>query len=215
MQSIVMKPLSAWQRVISQPRFLVILFLGYLSTLAITHFSPIILGVVQARQGVILHDYLLEIIPPTDCSNLIFLVLYLQIAWMVLRSFQFPALHVQFIWSFLLFYTFRFITIWFTPLEPPAGIINLQDPFARIFIYDHAIINKDLFFSGHVGFAFAIYLLLPNKFEKWLGLIVVFLVAIFVLAQHIHYTIDVLVAPFFGYFSYWLAKRIAVYANGE
>ena len=136
MQSIVMKPLSVWQRAVSQPRFLVILLMGYVAILAITYFSPIFLSYIQVREGVVLHDYLLEMIPVTDCSNLIFLVLYLQIAWMVLRSFQFPVLHVQFIWAFLLFYGFRFITIWLTPLNPPVGIINLQDPFSKIFIYN-------------------------------------------------------------------------------
>ena len=62
------------------------------------------------------------------------------------------------------------------------------------------IINftKDLFFSGHVSFAFLGYLLLRK--EKIIGYLLLassIFMSFAVLAMHLHYTIDVVAAFFF------------------
>ena len=203
-----MEQLLAWQKAIFQRYFLLFYASGISFALAIAHYSSIILAYIQSRQGVVLDDFLLKLIPTADFSNIVFYVLYFQIFWIIIRSFSTPQLNLQLMWGFCIFYTLRFITIFFVPLEPPVGIINLIDPFAKKVIYDQVLINKDLFFSGHAGFAFFIFLLLPTKKEKLMGLVSFIIISVLILVQHVHYTIDVMVAPFFAYLSYYLSKKM-------
>ncbi len=93
------------------------------------------------------------------------------------------------------------------PLEPPAGLIPLFDPVLVPF-YGLNPVTKDLFYSGHTGAVFLIYLFLQRKQEKLFALIAGILVAVLLLIQHIHYTIEVLIAPVFVYFVFILARKV-------
>ncbi len=94
----------------------------------------------------------------------------------------------------------RLLTIYLLPLDAPPTIIPLKDPFVEFFGGGNTLL-KDLFFSGHTATMFLFFLLVNNKL-KIVFFISTILVAIFVLIQHVHYTIDVVAAPFFTYGSY-------------
>ncbi|HEX3079850.1 MAG TPA: phosphatase PAP2-related protein, partial [Puia sp.] len=66
-------------------------------------------------------------------------------------------------------------------------------------------ITHDLFFSGHTTTVFLIFLCLKKKRDRIYALIASILLGIFLLGQHVHYTIDVLAAPIFTYVAYRLA----------
>jgi len=70
---------------------------------------------------------------------------------------------------------------------------------------------KDCFFLCDISIVFFFYLFIENKAIKIFFLILTFIVAICLLLQHIHYTIDIVFAPLFTLISYKFAKLINKY----
>jgi hypothetical protein len=101
----------------------------------------------------------------------------------------------------------RFITIILVPLDPPTGLIPLTDPLTGVF-YGNALIIKDLFFSGHTATLTLVFLCLRKRNDKIIAFCAVVAVAVLLLVQHIHYTIDILAAPFITYACYRLARYL-------
>ena len=101
----------------------------------------------------------------------------------------------------------RVITIGLIPLEAPKNLITLIDPISSHF-YKVPFITKDLFYSGHTATMFLMFLCLQGRVEKAIALFATLCMGILVLIQHIHYTIDVVTAPFFAWLIYILAQRI-------
>jgi hypothetical protein len=97
----------------------------------------------------------------------------------------------------------RMCTLFVFPLEPSKVIIPLSDPLIDQLFYNNNIITKDLFFSGHVATLFLFVLAVPNPL-KYVFIVITLLVAILILIQHVHYTIDILGAPLFS----WIGYRI-------
>src|SRR5690349_14444397 len=92
------------------------------------------------------------------------------------------------------------LTITLVPLDPPVGIIHLKDPLTSLTYGGRQLfITKDLFFSGHTSNLFMIYLCLQKKRDKQFALLATIVIATLVLVQHIHYSIDVIVAFIFTY----------------
>jgi membrane-associated phospholipid phosphatase len=93
--------------------------------------------------------------------------------------------------------------MYLVPLNPPADMILLNDPFVQFFATGQPL-TKDLFFSGHTATIFLFYLVSEKKLFRAFFLIATVLVGTSVLLQHVHYSIDVASAPFFAYISYRL-----------
>lgn len=169
---------------------------------------PYFFAAIQHRAtSTILHDPILHILPSLNMSACIFPLIYVTVALGVFRAAQSPSLSLLFIWASLFFSLSRIITITLVPLSPPPGFVPLVDPVLVAF-YGHNQITKDLFYSGHTGSVFLICLMLQKKIEKLMALVATVLVGILLLIQHIHYTIDVLFAPFFVYIIFILAKKV-------
>jgi len=92
----------------------------------------------------------------------------------------------------------RTIAMYLTPFEVPEKLILLNDPFVQLF-GQGAVLTKDLFFSGHTATLFLLFLLAENKALKITFLISTIIVGTAVLLQHIHYSVDVFIAPFVAY----------------
>jgi hypothetical protein len=90
------------------------------------------------------------------------------------------------------------------PLDPPQTMIPLTDPFVEYFGTGISL-SKDLFFSGHTSTLFLLGLTMQARRWRTFFFFCTAAVACCVLIQHIHYTVDVFVAPFFAYASYRLA----------
>jgi hypothetical protein len=128
---------------------------------------------------------------------MIFLILY--------RSLYSPSIFITYCFTLAVVTIARVTCITLVPLEPPAGLIRLTDPLTGIF-YGNTQIVKDLFFSGHIATLSIIFFSLERKTDKWICAIGTFILAILLLIQHIHYTIDVLASPLITYLGY-LAVR--------
>jgi hypothetical protein len=81
-------------------------------------------------------------------------------------------------------------------------MVPLQDPFIGHFFYSNTVITKDLFFSGHVSTLFLIFLVNPIPQLRSFFFFSTILLAILILIQHVHYTVDVLAAPLFAWISF-------------
>ena len=154
---------TAWQD--KQFQWRLILALGVFAIFpwkAATYFQWI-----QQREGIILNDLLLELIPSKNVSYPIFSIIYCTVIYLLIRLLQTPKTFMWFAWAFNVETAFRFLTIYLVALNPPLGIVDLHDPVAAIFIYgENMSITKDLFFSGHTAtMVFACYFL-PQKKEK-------------------------------------------------
>ena len=101
----------------------------------------------------------------------------------------------------------RILAMWVTQLEAPPKMIPLHDPLVRLF-GPGKLLTKDLFFSGHTSTLFLLALAVPDRRSRALFLVCTAAVAVCVLWQHVHYTVDVLVAPLFAWASFRLARRL-------
>jgi hypothetical protein len=171
--------------------------------IAFSHF----LHFVEQREGVVLDDPILKTFNPINLTWLTFALIYLSLIIFVVTTFNKPSKLLISFQAYGLMLIFRTIAMYLTPFEAPAAIILLDDPFVQFFAKGD-ILTKDLFFSGHTGTLFLLFLLAENKTLKAIFLILTLMVGTAVLLQHVHYSIDVFVAPFVAYGSYKIIKKL-------
>lgn len=173
---------------------------------------PVFFAYIEKRNGAYLHDLILQAIPAADVSLLTFLIIWSMSALVIVRCIQQPSFALLLFMSFTLLCLTRMVCITMVPLDPPDGLIKLNDPITSI-IYGgkDKFMTKDLFFSGHTSNMFLMFLCLEKRQDKILALIATLLVGILVLIQHVHYTIDVLSAFIFTYLVFRIGKLTATH----
>lgn len=168
---------------------------------------PFFYQAIELRRGIKFNDYLLQWLPSVDLSIYIFSIIWAMALLTFHRFRQDPQIFLEFLWGFILINLGRFVSIGLVPLDAPDGLIPIEDPIANYF-YGPTFITKDLFFSGHTAAMFLMFLCLKKRTDKILALIATFVIAAFVLIQHVHYTMDVVMAPLITYFLWKGARRI-------
>ena len=157
----------------------------------------------ESRNGVILSDPILHLFRAVDLTWLTFVLIYLSIITILFTVVLNPEKMIFTIQCYSLLLVIRMIMMFLIPLNPPEGMISLNDPFVQFFGTGQ-ILTKDLFFSGHTATIFLFYLVSEKKIFRILFLFATVMVGASVLLQHVHYTIDVVSAPIFSYLSYRL-----------
>ena len=168
---------------------------------------PFFYQAIEQRNGIKFNDYLLQWLPAYDLSLLIFVTIWSMALLTFHRFKQDPQIFLTFLWSFILINLSRFVSIGLIPLNAPDSFVAIHDPISNYF-YGPKFITKDLFFSGHTAAMFLMFLCLKKRSDKILTFIATIVIGIAVLVQHVHYTIDVLMAPLFTYFLWIAAKKI-------
>jgi membrane-associated phospholipid phosphatase len=198
-----LKPL--WVYYIKENKISLILSVLYLivTLLFLTNF----LQFVEQRNGFVFTDPLLELFNPVDVTWITFVLIYASLVLGIISFIDKPQLIHLAILTYSVMVTFRIAGMYILPLNPPETMILLNDPFVQMF-GSGEILTKDLFFSGHTATLFMLYLVSRNKIIKYAFLICTILVAICVLLQHVHYSIDVFAAPFFTFASYKISSSI-------
>jgi hypothetical protein len=168
--------------------------------------SPIIFQFIQQREGLLLHDIVLKWLPSIDLSLYIFVLLYLLILMAVGSLVRTPHELIIAVQAYIILTTFRFIMLLLVPLEPPTGIVELGDPLVEYLFYQQSI-TKDLFFSGHTSLIFLLALSAsgPARRVLFFGTLPL---ALMLLVQHAHYTVDIVAAPVFAWLAFSLSKKI-------
>jgi hypothetical protein len=198
-----------WKKAWEIPKFRILTIIGILILSGILIFLPFFFTIIEKREGTFLNDPFLEWIPAFDVSIPTFIVIWSMSLFYARRCIQDPYLFVLALWSISLIYFSRLITISVFPLNPPNGLIPLNDPLANLFYGGiDKFVKKDLFYSGHTSIQFFMFLSLQKKSDKIFAFFATLFIASFVLIQHIHYTIDVMGAFIFTYLLFRIGKMI-------
>ena len=168
---------------------------------------PFFYQAIEQRNGIQFNDYLLSWLPAYDLSLFIFIVIWSMALLTFSRFKQDPNIFLTFLWGFILINLSRFVSIGLVPLNAPADLIPIHDPISNHF-YGPKFITKDLFFSGHTDAIFLMFLCLKKRTDKILALAATLIIGIAVLLQHVHYTMDVVMAPVITYFLWVGSKKI-------
>ena len=159
------------------------------------------LNFIEQREGVVLSDPILKAYNPVDLTWLTFTLIYLSLFLFIITTINKPDRLLKAFQAYGLMVIFRTIAMYLTPFEAPETSLLLDDPFVQLFGQGE-ILTKDLFFSGHTGTLFLLFLLAENKTMKYIFLLFTLTVGTAVLLQHVHYSIDVFVAPFIAFGAY-------------
>lgn len=187
---------------------IITLLLLVLVLISLTNF----LNFVEARPGVVFSDPILTLFNPVDLTWLTFTLIYISLVTAIITLIRNPERFLFAIQLYTLMVIVRIVAMYLLPLEPPSTMIILNDPFVEIFGTGQTL-TKDLFFSGHTATLFILYLVSDKKSVKSIFLFCTIAVAVSVILQHVHYTIDVFAAVFFTYASYLILKAIRIKLN--
>jgi len=196
-----------WQSEWRSPLFRKKLIAGAVLVTVILSFFPLFFQYIEKRNGTLLHDVVLQYLPAFNVSTPIFIVIWAISIFALFRALQDPPILMHFLWAYALLCVARMASIFFIPLEPPLNLLPLVDPISNAF-YGRVFITKDLFFSGHTATVFLIFLCLKKKTDRALALIATCVVGILLMVQHVHYTVDVLMAPLFTAIIDYIARKI-------
>ncbi len=198
----------AWRKAWGNKDFRSKTIAGSLLLFAIMATMPYFFSHIETRKGIRLDDWFLHALPAFDVSVATFFIIWSMTLFLLFRSAQNPGIFIVALYTLIMLSLTRMLTIYLIPLNPPLGIIPLRDPLSSLFYGGPSIfISKDLFFSGHTSAQFMIFLCLEKRKDKLLALASTLLVALLVLVQHVHYTVDVIAAIVFTYFIWLLARK--------
>ena len=191
-----------WQ--LSAYKKLFIVGIIFLASILVT--LPYFFQAIERREGILINDWLLAILPAYDVSIPIFTLIWGTTILLLIRAMQNPAICITFLWSYILVQLLRLITIALVPLEAPRGLIELVDPISNQF-YGGEFLTKDLFYSGHMATSFLMFLCFVKKNDRAVSLCATIVLGVLLLIQHVHYTLDVLAAPIFSYIIWRLVEK--------
>lgn len=145
-----------------------------------------------------------------DCSLITFVFLYTAIL-------SFIFLHVKRLdkltllaFSYTLVLWLRLVCLYLIPFYADSDAVKLEDPFLNNFIYPGNYVARDLFFSGHVAILVLLCLINERPKMKWFYFIAAVVVSVTVVLQKVHFSIDVLAAPFFAWLGYFITAKYFV-----
>ena len=183
------------------------IIIGSILVIIISCMMPTFFNLIQKRSGPVLNDWLLAAVPAHNVSWAIFTVIWGMGFYSLWRAIEKPTIYITYLWTFIFVTMLRVLSISLIPLDPPQGLIVLTDPLTGVF-YGQSTITKDLFFSGHTSILFMLVLCLDRKSDKILAGVATFIVACLLIVQHVHYTIDIIAAPFIIYPVYRFVKYL-------
>ena len=197
-----------WKEVFSDRKFLVKFILNLVLCYSIYMLGVQFLVLNRTRPGVVLDDPIQRLFTPYNFSSPIFLLTYACIVIFVIYVIVRPHDFYYGARAFTAVFVVRVAFIYLVPLTPPPNSILLKDPFLDSVIWGNMSISNDLFFSGHVADICTFIFLCRSSHLRNFMIGCVVAVAIMVVWQYVHYTADVIAAPFFSYGAYVLfAKR--------
>ena len=167
---------------------------------------PFFFQFIEKRNGTQLQDIILRNIPASDVSILIFTLIWSMALLTIIRAIREPEIFLTFVFAFFMLGLTRIISISLVPLNPPVGLIPLKDPLSNAF-YGGPFVTKDLFYSGHVATQVLMLLCLKKRSDRYLVAISTVAIAVSLLIQHVHYTIDIVMAPLFAYLCFLWARN--------
>lgn len=209
-----MNKIQQWKSLLGNKRYLSIWIVSLFITLAVLVLCGLYLCYNESRtNGVVLDDFVLSSIEAKDVSTMLFSITWICILGSLPILLRTPDRALRVFWGISAIGIIRCIVMYLVPLEPPVGIIPLRDPFVEGAFYDNKVLVKDLFFSGHTSNMVILTLIMDIKWIKVILALASCAVGYLLLVQHVHYTIDVIAAPFFAYLAYKISLGVSGYLS--
>jgi hypothetical protein len=162
------------------------------------------LDFIELRKGSILDDPILNSFIPVEVTWFTFGIIYVSVIMVLFHLSWQPHQLLKAFQAYIFIALARMLSMYLTPLDPPPLLIPLEDPFVQS--VSSGVLTRDLFFSGHTSTLFLLFLSCTGRKMKVFFLICTILVGLLVLVQHVHYSIDVVAAPFYAYTCYKLSS---------
>jgi hypothetical protein len=197
----------AWREAWSHKSFRVQALVTLCAVLSFTFIFKYFFDFVEARSGSSLNDYVLGLFPSYNVSWIVFFFLYSGIFIGLWYHRAHPKTILIAFQTYVLVTLVRLGTITLFPLEPPAGYLPLREPFVQLFTSGGRIISKDLFFSGHMSTILSLYFASHRKYVRTFLFFCSCMIGVMVLVQHVHYTVDVIVAVPATYVIYLFSRK--------
>lgn len=159
---------------------------------------------IMNGSGIEFDDPVLQLFPRVDVSIYIFIITYGSVVFFTITHLRDPLKLAQLMFGYGVLLLLRMISMTAVPLNEPSGLVTLEDPFLNELIYPGRI-TTDLFFSGHIGIVFLIAFLSRHR-NYFIGAGTI--LAILLLFQHIHFSIDILFAIPAAYFIALISRRV-------
>jgi hypothetical protein len=195
-----------WREAWADRGWRIALLAGVIIALPVVLVLPYFFGIIESKPGYFLNDPVLRSIGPIEASAYTFGVLYSLVIGGIIGLTRDPYRLVQMLHAYVFLLLLRMVTMYTITLEAPLSIIPLIDPVTQNFYPAEEPFLKDLFFSGHTSTAVLFAIAVGRSMlRKMIGLGAV-IVGFLVILQHVHYTIDVLAAPFFATVAWYAAK---------
>ena len=201
--------LITWKTLFNSSRARWMLLFSILALTFIIFYLPLFYqNVIEPKTGIVIHDIVLSSLSPINFSIPIFTIIYLTILYTFFTNLRHPDKLLLGLSVYLAVSLLRMLAMYAITFEPPQDIILLIDPVTSRF-YPDAGFAKDLFFSGHVSTLTLMVLLEKRIMIRWIKIVATIIVAVLLAWQHVHYTLDLIVAPFvtigvYRLFAYWL-----------
>lgn len=198
---------DVWRKELENKQFLPQFIFSVLSVVIGLFLFTRFLAFIEDRPGVVLPDPILALFNPVDISWFTFIVMYSTVIIAIISLLQSPRALILGLQSYTLMLAIRTLAMYSIPLEAPATILPLIDPMVSE-VGVGKLMTKDLFFSGHTATIYIMYLVSQKKSYKYFFLTATILIGIAVTVQHVHYSVDVIAAPFFGYGAYRIIQLL-------
>ncbi len=191
-----------WKEAWANRRFRISLLVTLVALFTVLQVIIRVMDFMETQPGARIDDPILALLPPTDMTWPLTFLIYSNLILLLWGNRNHPKELLMAMQTYSLMIFARTVTLYTFPLEAPEGIIPLADPLVQ-WKSEYSIVHtKDLFFSGHTATVFLCFLTTVSRWMRVWFLIATVLVGFFVLLQHVHYTIDVLAAPFVSYLCY-------------
>lgn len=173
-------------------------------TLAITGHNKFLAFNEHRTDLVVLNDRILNSLPTFDVSVFVSVMTAFEVGSLAYFATFERLVIAQ--WCAIFMLGLRTICMFLTPLKVHPLHIPLSDTFLDTVVQGHPGFKNDLLFSGHVGHCLiAAYVV--TEF-RYLLLGVCLMLACALLLSKTHYTIDILVTPFFMFPCFQLAEMV-------
>lgn len=198
---------SAWSEAWKQKGFRVAMWAGLIAGVGTAIALPLFFGRLEQTPGARPFDPVIGQTQPVDVSWITFTILYgtLMLALSMVASQ--PWSIVRGLHAYVLIMLLRMVSMMVFTFEPPLDIIPLIDPVTAAFYPAETPFLKDLFFSGHTATLALMVCISIRSWVRWFCVVATAGVGALVIAQHVHWTIDVLAAPLFV----WLAWKASAF----
>ena len=152
-----------------------------------------------------LYDPLHNILPIYNWNYLLSIITNLATVFIVIENLYMNTFIKLFL-KFVIISYIRLLCIYLVPLDIPKNDIHLK--YYPIIIFDRLGVNYkyDYFFSGHTSL---LILCILNSYFILTYTLSCIIVIYMLLSQRVHYTIDILIAPFIVYTVNTIVNNIA------